>query len=338
MEITNNRKEPYKYSRTLGSTMLSNPLHSKIKLINEKFHVYKVGDSYDNIIWNTFKFAEADLLNRTTPDLVDDCPTGTAVFQRTAIFLPNIGKVNLYIFIDPERNEHEAYNCSLYEEEESEGINYHITSNETGESIKEASVVLILPPDYQTLLSRDDIIGIIRHELLHLLHKTNNQKMADAVGWAYMLASAISQAENLKGAIPDHITLKAVADNPEFTEIDIKVAIISAVYHLDNNEMEAWLQSFYSHCKASKRNGIDGFKDIPDYVVYNSLKKCLIKYRRPIMALMFTNPDETIPHINRYLEHNHYEDLNEAFEDWLKKLDNQLKKLNRIGYECGLNP
>lgn len=325
-----------------------NPISQKRRALDEAYHVYQY--SKDNLAMISLVLNRCiDKLESQDSDLIELIPGHIAACELFPKgILKNINEINLYVLWSGTNPEiFGAYNVTSYIEEESEGIQVHICSNQKAGHIRQAAIVLEIPINYDATLiahGKSCFTGIIRHELLHLLHKTYSEKISDNVGRAYAYAVAIVTSYRQSGFV-DVDDMEQILDKRDISGFDTAVLLANLIYLLDSGEQQAWLQSFETSDKDALRyNKISrvstSYAHINEYRLYEYLDMALDKFY-DILCKPYTRiKPEANEYLIQYFKFAKNITLAEDYDlkvyiehFWKPSVKRQLEKMRRIHAE-----
>ena len=311
------------------------PLQYKINKLNEEYHIYKRDNlNYNNQIKKALLSCINDLINNHNLQKIRISVDIDYASYSIKNIIPNINEIVLYIgFYDNEQN---AVNITTIDEENIEGL-VHITSSENG-FINKAAIVMEIPEHYDI----DECLGMIHHELLHLLHKVNSPNISEIAGNAYTYADMLAVEMGLSG-IPNVDNLIYIDNLKTLTLLGLTGTLCLCMYLLDKDEIQAWRESFNkSNIKRIKYSY--NSKDIQNlyindiiYKTYNYLYKCIIKYYHELCTPYKTLSVEADNILRDYFKtchnivlKNNY-NLKEIIDNkWIPACENQLKTFRNL--------
>ena len=275
------------------------PLEKHNKALNEKYHIYQRDNKeYNEVIKLALLSCINDLKNDNNLQKIRKNEDIEYASFSLGNIIENISDIVLYVgLIDTNDNYQNAVNITNENEENIEGLT-HISNNING-NIQQAAIVA----EFSNNVDVTEFIGIIHHELLHLLHKANSAKMAEIVGWSFTYATEICDLYNVNG-IPNYENLKEIISNQNLSKNGLIFTLISAMYLLDKDEIQAWRESFnIVNKQLIKRKWqlqkIENIKTcylhIDEYKTYQFLLQCIHKYHHELS------------NIHRFLNDNNFD-------------------------------
>lgn len=200
------------------------PYKDTITLL-ESQHIYRKDDlQYNKTIETSVVSCLNDLTNSTNLSRIRSGEDIQYSKYSMGGIIPGINNVDLYIGYNAAYEN--AVNLSSTEEEEAEGLS-HITQVNNGHIITAA---IVMEVKHNT--AKDVCIGIVKHELKHLLHKVNSEKMAETAGWAFVYAINLCEYHGIRG-IPNFENLEDILEKLTKTKKGIIGIMGLAMYVLD---------------------------------------------------------------------------------------------------------
>lgn len=164
-----------------------------LQLLNEKLHIYRKDDKeYSKILQNAIEQCLLKLKYNDTVSLDLSDKTKYSYVHIKEELIPNVIDIKLYLGIDENfyNDEIDGYNVSY----SIDGSNYNI--NEIPlyfkflNSEKHAmSIVIKIAKQMENKI--DKLIGVIQHEIIHMLQTTNNEIIGLKGGDCFTVASVI---------------------------------------------------------------------------------------------------------------------------------------------------
>jgi hypothetical protein len=123
-------------------------------------------------------------------------------------------------------------------------------------------------------LNNRELIGIINHELLHIIHELQNNNLAINAGNAFYYADLICKSVDSDNTILNSEELKRLYNKSNITDNELILLFGSCIYYTDKSELSAWLETFNSH-------DLFYYKHYPDNKAYTdiNLRKSYITYK-----------------------------------------------------------
>lgn len=320
------------------------PEHKLQKVLSESYHIYNYDSVLEKQISNIIDQCIFDLDNNQ--NLIRLFTDGAFASKRRLPnnILENIDEINLYVTWSNSLDSNCGVCITTYEEESAEHINTHICSNQASGHINKAAIVMYISNDWQLTIKingNDYFWGIVRHELLHLLHKTLSEDIAEKVGRGFAYAMAMSNYYDMGGVADPTASTEILKTPRKFGPFRLTYILANLFYLMESGEQQAWLQSFNSrdYCFLDQDLSFD-YTDAYEYQVYEKLYTLLIKYCKEVSVPWKMVPDYINQLIIDYFKFSKNITLDANYDltvyiehYWKPQLEKQLKKMQRIHYE-----
>jgi hypothetical protein len=335
-----------KIKRSINPLDLLNQTYS----LNESEHVYmKDNKEYNKLIINTYNMAIDDYFNGDKPLYkIYNNFNLEYVYEEILYLTPYIDKVQIFFTINKNTVFGDAISLTIPEYNNINSDYYPLyIGNER--HIELCTIIVDLPDLWNIKTPINEIrklyknntqlIGIINHEIIHIMHDLINTNLSYKNGDAYYYADMLCKVFGEHCVIPNVYDLNIINQKSVYNISDMYKTISSCIYYTDKSELSAWQETFNSYDVFYMEHYNKEYNDINNrmpYKLYKILYNIVNKNKLYIIDHILDNNDcyNIIIEWMKSMNYNKFE-ISNIINKWIKNIQGYLDrciKIHEINY------